>query len=194
MPPRVQFSRRAVLDAAFRLTRQCGLDAVNARAIARELGCSTQPIFRAFESMESLKREMLIMAQDVYRQIIARGCGHDELPYLDAGLCYISFAQSEPELFKLLFMRDRVREGTVNRQEDEGYDDLLGLIMRSTGFDRAQAERFHIHQWVYVHGLAVLMATRFISISMKDVEGMMREEFAAMRLLYTNAGKEESHE
>ena len=43
MPPSVRFSREAVLNAAYQLVRREGPNAINARAVARELGGSTQP-------------------------------------------------------------------------------------------------------------------------------------------------------
>ena len=52
MPPTVRFTRDAVLHAACQLMRREGMEALNARAIAKELGGSTQPIFRLFTNME----------------------------------------------------------------------------------------------------------------------------------------------
>ena len=41
MPPSVRFSREAVLNAAYQLVRREGPSALNARAVAKELGgCS----------------------------------------------------------------------------------------------------------------------------------------------------------
>lgn len=57
MPPTVRFTRDAVLHAACQLMRREGMEALNARAIAKELGGSTQPIFRLFTNMEDLHRD-----------------------------------------------------------------------------------------------------------------------------------------
>ena len=40
--------------------RREGIEALNARAIAKELGGSTQPIFRLFTNMEDLHRELIL--------------------------------------------------------------------------------------------------------------------------------------
>lgn len=60
MPPTVRFTRDAVLHAACQLMRREGMEALNARAIAKELGGSTQPIFRLFTNMEDLHRELIL--------------------------------------------------------------------------------------------------------------------------------------
>ena len=62
MPPSVRFSKDAVLNAAYQLVRREGPDALNARAVARELGGSTQPIFRLFSGMEELKQAVVELA------------------------------------------------------------------------------------------------------------------------------------
>jgi Transcriptional regulator len=55
MPPKIKTTQEDIILAAIHLTRNGGWDSVNARSLAKELGCSTQPIFRAFGSMEELK-------------------------------------------------------------------------------------------------------------------------------------------
>ena len=55
MPPSVRFSREAVLNAGYQLIRREGPAALNARSVAKELGGSTQPIFRLFTNMDDLK-------------------------------------------------------------------------------------------------------------------------------------------
>lgn len=185
MPPKIQFSKDDLLQAAFRLTRASGLGAVNARAIARELGCSTQPIFRAFRSMEEVRREMLRMGMDAYARFIHQGRTLSALPYLSSGLAYVQFAVEEPELFKMLFMRDRVSDGTLNEEnQDSTLDYVLTLVMRNTGLDREDARRFHIHLWIYTHGMASMLATQFLVLSMEEVELRLRDAYIATRRLF----------
>ena len=56
MPPRQKITRGMILDAALTLTREEGVGAVNARSVAKALGCSTQPVFSQFATMEALRR------------------------------------------------------------------------------------------------------------------------------------------
>lgn len=185
MPPKIQYSKADLLQAAFRLTRVGGLEAANARAIAHELGCSTQPIFRAFRSMEEVRREMLRMGMDTYAQYINRGRTLSDRPYLSSGLAYVQFAMEEPELFQMLFMRDRVSDGTLNDDnQDTTLDGVLMLVMRSTGLTLEDARRFHIHLWIYTHGMASMLATRFLILSMEEVEQRLRDAYIATRRLF----------
>ena len=63
MPPKVKISKEDILQTAIELVRKGGEEAVNARAIAGALNCSTQPIFSNFASME----ERHLLAQEMKR-------------------------------------------------------------------------------------------------------------------------------
>ncbi|MEI3065320.1 MAG: TetR family transcriptional regulator [Oscillospiraceae bacterium] len=43
------------MDAAVEVLREGGFSAVNARSVAKKLGCSTQPIYSSFQNMDELK-------------------------------------------------------------------------------------------------------------------------------------------
>ena len=109
MPPKVRINKEDIISAALELIRQEGADAINARAIASALGCSTQPIFSNFNSMEELENETLAAAHSLYLEFIKKEEDRAEYPkYKSFGMAYIRFAAEERELFKLLFMRDRM--------------------------------------------------------------------------------------
>ena len=184
MPPKIQFAKADLLRAAFKLTRQKGLPAVNARAIAKELGCSTQPIFRAFNSMEEIKNEVMRMAMDLYGMYITRGASRASKPYMATGMAYLAFAMEEGELFKLLFMRDRLGDNTINDIADTTLDYVLDLVMENTGLTRDGAMQFHRHLWIYTHGLASMIATRFVVLEESQIEMLLGEQYHAVRLLY----------
>ena len=64
MPPKAKVTRDMIVDAAFDLVRAEGQGALNARAVARRLGCSTQPVLYAFATMEELKAAVYARADD----------------------------------------------------------------------------------------------------------------------------------
>ena len=111
MPPSSKIKRENILAAAVELTRQSGAAALNARALAQYLGCSTQPIFSNYGSMEALKVEVIRYAGETYGRFVAEDMASGKYPpYKASGMAYIRFAAEERELFKLLFMRDRTGE------------------------------------------------------------------------------------
>ena len=59
MPPKVRITKENVVNTAMKLVKERGESALNARTIAAELDCSTQPIFSSFTSMEALKEAVI---------------------------------------------------------------------------------------------------------------------------------------
>lgn len=160
MPPTVRFTRDAVLHAACQLMRREGMEALNARAIAKELGGSTQPIFRLFTNMEGLHRELILYVARQFQAHAEEDMAQSDSPYIQLCTTYLLYGRDEPELFKLLFMRDRVSEGQYSDQTN--FDLVFNIIKKETPLDDETALRFFERTWLFIHGLAVCIATKYI--------------------------------
>lgn len=160
MPPTVRFTRDAVLHAACQLMRREGMEALNARAIAKELGGSTQPIFRLFTNMEDLRRELILYVARQFQAHAEADMAQSDSPYIQLCTTYLLYGRDEPELFKLLFMRDRVSEGQYSDQTN--FDLVFNSIKKETPLDDETALRFFERTWLFIHGLAVCIATKYI--------------------------------
>lgn len=111
MPPACRFTREQIVAAALAITRERGFDAVTARAIADTLHSSSKVIFSAFSGMDDLLAATIDAADAQYRAYSADFVRDSaDPPYKAVGTAYIRFAQNEPNLFHLLYMRDRRRE------------------------------------------------------------------------------------
>lgn len=160
MPPTVRFTRDAVLHAACQLMRREAMEALNARAIAKELGGSTQPIFRLFTNMEDLHRELILYVARQFQAHAEADMAQSDSPYIQLCTTYLLYGRDEPELFKLLFMRDRVSEGQYSDQTN--FDLVFNIIKKETPLDDETALRFFERTWLFIHGLAVCIATKYI--------------------------------
>lgn len=160
MPPTVRFTRDAVLHAACQLMRREGMEALNARAIAKELSGSTQPIFRLFTNMEDLHRELILYVARQFQAHAEADMAQSDSPYIQLCTTYLLYGRDEPELFKLLFMRDRVSEGQYSDQTN--FDFVFNIIKKETPLDDETALRFFERTWLFIHGLAVCIATKYI--------------------------------
>lgn len=160
MPPTVRFTRDAVLHAACQLMRREGMEALNARAIAKELGGSTQPIFRLFTNMEDLRRELILYVARQFQAHAEADMAQSDSPYIQLCTTYLLYGRDEPELFKLLFMRDRVSEGQYSDQTN--FDLVFNIIKKEAPLDDETALRFFERTWLFIHGLAVCIATKYI--------------------------------
>ena len=142
MPPKAKVTKEAVLAAAVALVRREGAGALNARALAGEVGCSTQPLFTHYPTMDRLKAAVIEEATAYWLRCIDEEYATEKwTPYKAMGMAYWRFAATERELFKLLFMRDRSGEELTT---DASFDMAVAAIQQANGLSREAAERFHM--------------------------------------------------
>ena len=65
MPAKAKVTKEMIVDAAFAIAREAGVERINARTVSERLHCSTQPIMYHFATMEALKRTVYAKA-DLY--------------------------------------------------------------------------------------------------------------------------------
>ena len=90
-----------ILDTAFAMTREEGFSNVTARRVASRVGCSTQPIFRVYKSMDELWDAVYDQAADFFQDYYKVYPKTGKTPFSNLGMAYISFAREEKHLFEL---------------------------------------------------------------------------------------------
>ncbi len=156
MPPKAKLTREVVLDGAYELVRREGIDALTARGLAQELGCSTQPVYRAFQSMDELKAAVMERAEKVMLgYMVLRDTGQQ--PFLQMGLGSLKFAQEEPQLYRLVTL-----SGAILKDLQQGNDPPQFVLdqMRAqpdlAGLTDEQLVRIHALLWFFSQGLSSL--------------------------------------
>ena len=162
MPPKVKVTRDEIIETTLDMIRKDGEEGINARSIAAVIGCSTQPIFSNFATMEDLRYAVTKTAYEIYLSFLAREAESDKYPkYKAFGMAYIRFAKEERELFKLLFMRDRTGEDTSTSPD---FEESAKMIAAANGVSIEEARLIHLEMWSCVHGIAVMLATSFLPL------------------------------
>lgn len=177
MPPIVRYTRDTVLSAAFDLVRRKGLDALNARAVAQELGSSTQPIFRLVSGMDELRAGVIDLARDCMADYLSNAMTRSENHYLNLGINYVLFARDETELFKILFIQDLSRNIQFFIP-----DELISIVQETTGLDAQHARRLHQWLWIFTHGLAVCVANKASIIEEGQLPDILKGAYEAALL------------
>ena len=62
MPAKAKVTKEMIVDAAFAVAREAGVDSINARTVSERLHCSTQPVMYHFATIEELKRTVYAKA------------------------------------------------------------------------------------------------------------------------------------
>ena len=160
-----------------------GIAAVTARGLGAKLGSSVKPIFSLFENVEEVQNEVLKAAEKLSQARIRETMESGQYPpYKASGIAYICFAREEKELFKLLYMRDRSRE---TFDEGDSIKPLIEEIQKQTGLSEEDAYRFHLEMWVYVHGIATMIATSYLEWDLDTVSEVLTDAYVGLKYRFS---------
>ncbi len=179
MPPKIKITKEEIISTALELLRREGEGSLNARNIASELKCSTQPIFSNFETMEELQGAVVAAAYELYLGFLQRESESGTYPkYKAFGRGYIRFAKEERELFKLLFMRDRTGE---DLSPSPDFEQSVQMIMDANGVSEEVAWLMHFEMWACVHGIGTMIATSFLEFEEELISKMLSDVYQGIR-------------
>ncbi|MCR5301917.1 MAG: TetR family transcriptional regulator [Lachnospiraceae bacterium] len=169
MPPKEKVSKVKVSDTAFEMTREYGFSSVTARKLAERLGCSTQPIFRAYENMDELRTDLFYMSTDFFIEYMLSKKGRSPA-YMGLALSYIEFAKEEKNLFELIASVDDFGTRSINEflKSDEGSQILKKISPVRDGPDDSRKELFTMF-WMFVHGMAALISGNRVDFSEREI-------------------------
>lgn len=178
MPPKAKITRDMILDRAFDLIRKQGHGALNARTLARELGCSTQPILYAFANMEELRAAAYRRADAFHTAYILPKEAEGGDPLLRLGLNYVRFGHEEKHLFRFLFESNQFGGMELNALvKGPGTDELIPILSEALRCDPAQAEQVFMTFFAAVHGLASLLCNNAIDYDETECARMLETVF-----------------
>lgn len=165
MAPKNKFTREEMVTAALNVVRKKGSGALTARAVAEELGVSTQPIFTCFGTMEELREEVFEAAEEKYHSYVLEGL-KARVPFFGFGMRYISFAREEKELYKLLFLSEGKSAASaleITRPT------VIGSLMSIYKLDNAEAERFYRDMMLVGSSIASMIVTGSCPYNEKEI-------------------------
>lgn len=187
MPARKKIGKENIIDTCLKITRREGIDALNARKVAKALGCSTQPLFYYYENMDEIKNEVLQEISKLFNQALLKS-NYDRPAYKDIGVNYIRFASNEPEFFKIMF------QSKMNKEMFD-FIDLTGsslqifeTISKQTGLSLENAKQFHLRMWLYVNGIASLVAHQTIEFSDDEIDYLLKEQYMSLLIYEVKKG------
>lgn len=104
MPAKVQFTKETIIDAAFNIASEKGLDHITIRSVATKIKASIAPIYVNFDSVDALKKAVLDKAQSIY-QAMVKAENHDDL-FLRYALASIKFSRQYPLIYNAFLLTE----------------------------------------------------------------------------------------
>lgn len=187
MPTKIKISKDMILDAAFDIVRESGMEALSNRELAAKLKCSIRPIYYQFENADEMHGVLYQKIEKYFYKFLMDNM-EDGMPlYKQVGLHYIKFAQKEKNLFKILFMTETkfTPDRFVSKSETE-YKELEKLIKLSTNLNDEDLKGFRVKMWIFCHGIATLVATSTVQLTDEQIKNLLTSEFQVLMFLEDN--------
>ena len=189
MPAVRKVSKEQIIDAAVDVLRDDGFSAINARSVAKKLGCSTQPIYFSFRNMEELKAALTERAIQMHTQRVRDSLriheGNDSR-YSSYGMGFVKFAAEEKQLFRWLYLEG---EQLGPYQNDVLTPEVISVITEEFGYEEDVARRFHQDMVYFTYGLAILANTNHLHLTEAELREAFRREFRALIAIYGKPAK-----
>ena len=176
MPSSPKIKKEDMLQAALELVSRDGYAALNIKAVARELGCSTAPISWQFGGMDGLREELIPFAEQYVEDKYYSWNENEVAAFEQRGRGTIDLALENPNLFRFLYTGERsqilstgFRLQTNNPDTDNMYQkmaDLLGITLN-------QVMDFAMTMMVYTQGIGTLIASGIVKDTKENMYRML---------------------
>ena len=179
MPAIKKISKEAIIDAAVDVLREGGAAAINARSVAKKLGCSTQPIYLSFQNMDDLKAAMTQRAVALHTRHVRNS--NSDTQYSCYGMGFVKFAEEERHLFRWLYL-DGEQFGPY--RDDVLLPEIIAAMVNEYGYTEEVARKLHQDMTYYSYGMAILANTGHLNLKDAELRAAFRREFTALTAYY----------
>ena len=178
MPRNALLTKEAVTAAGLAIVRREGQNALTARALSRELGCSLSPIFTVFKDMDEIQVSVKKAAEDFFADFM-KDVNEFELAFKEFGLRLVRFAKQDGNLFDMLFLSRGGRSDIAGQIAQRSLMD----IQQNYDLTDSQASMIFKQMWPVATGIASLCVHRPMAFSEEETGQILSNHFSGMMWL-----------
>ncbi len=178
MPPKVKINEQMIVDAAFEIVRNDGIEKLTARTISEKLKCSTQPILYHFSTIEDIKKAVYNKVDQYHSEyIMPKGIGN-KFPLMELGLNYIKFGCEEKKLFQFLFQANQFTGFRLDDlMESQELSEMVYMVSSSFNVNEQVAKEIFLALFISAHGCASLLANNAMEYEEERLEKILGNTF-----------------
>ena len=176
MPSSPKIKKEDILQTALEIVTQDGYAALNIKAVAKKLGCSTAPISWQFGGMDGLRQELIPFAEKYVENTYYSFNENEFVAFEQRGKGTIDLALERPYLFRFLYMGERsqlLSNGFELQQDPSDGTDMYEKIADMLEITIAQAMDFAMTMMVYTQGMGTLIASGIVQDTKENMYCML---------------------
>jgi len=178
--------KEALIQEAFIMLKECGLEAITLRELTKRLGTSRSAIYRHFSNKEDLIKHVILTGFELLDVGLEPIFSNTKTSLIEKfeqmGSIYITFAVENPDLYRVLFGPKHMKEREevcedekpelyqlknnnsnlqeLDKMESNGFHKLVVLIVKAQEegiFIKSDPFKLSIFIWSSLHGLSSLI-------------------------------------
>lgn len=174
MPPVIKISKQDIVNVSLTLLSKQGIAELNARSIAKALGCSTHPIYRAYKNMDELKLAIKTEIDQIYAEFILEQLDRNDYLF-SMSYAYIQFAIQYPNYFNLLFISGIIGKRTINEIVTSDWNlDTIDAMQKQYNLEPKKASDIYRDVRFYTHGIATQIVSDIITLDVTTIRALIR--------------------
>lgn len=154
MPPKTIFSKEQIIDAAFDIFKEEGIESITVRKLADRLNSSTAPIYTSFGNVEDIKKQLLDKALILLLEYTEKEYTKDI--FLNIGMGLLEFAKEYKTVYRTLFMENTKYKHILKEFDEKNLLQMKKEKQLSIFEENDLVSMLHM-MFVYTHGIAALL-------------------------------------
>lgn len=170
-----------ILEQAFKITQEQGIAAVTSRSVAKELGCSIQPVFSQFPTMEELRRATFAYTCELLvRELLSFEKSPDF--FIEAVKWVVDLAKDRPELFRLVFLSGEYygKDSNGVMTSFESNRIMVAKMMEIFCLEEAVCKDILLRGLLFLMGICTVICADPARFSQDQVIAMMKKTVSDM--------------
>lgn len=164
MARKKEIFKQKILEVAYKMAIENGVDSLTARKVAEAADCSTQPIYLEFKNMNDLRHQVLEMIQEKLKSSVFEESFVGD-PLIDLELSYIYFAAKHPQLFRAMYVEGKFGSANISEFSMEIGLRKLEESYPENDFSEDKKRNIVTGSWIIATGIGALVATGMIEIN-----------------------------
>lgn len=167
--PKQKITKKMVVDAAFEIAKDRGMEDMLVKNIADKIGCSVQPIYSYCENMEGLKLNVIERTKEFIQSFLVAHIDKDDL-FRSTGNAYIQLAKEEPHLFKIFILHERKGISSLeDLYQSETNPKIAEFIAKNLHISISKAKQLHLNMLIYTIGIGTIFSMTTPGISTNEI-------------------------
>lgn len=177
--PNQRITKEMVVDAAFELARQGGMEQVIVKNIASRLSCSVQPIYSYCSSMEGLRNDVCDKVRLFIQEYVTAHINIKDL-FRSTGQAYIQLAKEEPHILKIFVLQERKNISSLDDlYKTETNPMIAQTIAKELNISIENAKKLHLNMLIYTMGIGTIFSVSSPGIPAKEIYLQQEQAYQA---------------